>query len=121
MRVRIVRGTNPTLEFKVVNGSLSAGEDSFFTIRKDIEATGALKAEDGELQIHCADGGSFTDEFGNTFSISEDKARISLTREYTKTLQYPEYYLQFNLKMADGDLFTHKPFTMEVLFNTANL
>lgn len=121
MKVRIARGTNPTIEFRVKGCSLSTGEDSFVTIRKDVDSTGAIELDDAELQIACNDEGRDTDWYGNEFIIDGDCAKLSLTREYTKLLSYDMYSLQFNLKDSEGNLFTHKPINIEVLRNTAEM
>lgn len=129
MKVRIARGTNPTIRFSLEGLSLSAaytrGEGksatkdfSYATIRRDLESHETAIAED-ELQITMDDTGKVSDSYGNEFRIGGDFALLKLSRDYTLNMKYDQYVLQFNLIDTSGRLFTHKPINVEVLYDIA--
>lgn len=131
MKLKIVRGTNPVIKFKLQGTTLSAiyqrlekTDSSYVTIRKNLEY-GEHALEEDELQIAIketeegAETSSATDLLGNTFTVGKDFAMLTLSREYTLKMLYDQYVLQFNLIDDAGRLFTHKPINIVVLFDIA--
>lgn len=131
MKLKIVRGTNPVIKFKLQGTTLSAiyqrlekTDSSYVTIRKNLEY-GEHSLEEDELQIAIketeegAETSSATDLLGNTFTVGKDFAMLTLSREYTLKMLYDQYVLQFNLIDEAGRLFTHKPINIVVLFDIA--
>ena len=131
MKLKIVRGTNPVIKFKLQGTTLSAiyqrlekTDSSYVTIRKNLEY-GEHALEEDELQIAIketeegAETSSATDLLGNTFTVGKDFAMLTLSREYTLKMLYDQYVLQFNLIDEAGRLFTHKPINIVVLFDIA--
>lgn len=124
MKVRLARGTNPSLKFKVHGVGLTpvfdrdgSKDHSYATIRRRIEAREEKLSSD-ELQIKATDSKT-TDSYGNVLEIGDGFARLSLSREYTKSMVYDQYSLQFNLIDSQGRLFTHKPILIDVLYDIA--
>lgn len=119
MHLEIARGTNPSIGFNVNGLELIGDADSFVTLRRSLEDRElAVDSSIGEVQIALkADGSENTDADGNVFSVTGSIAKLSLSRASTQKMQNGVYFLQFNLKSKAGQLFTHKPETVEVLFN----
>ena len=138
MTIEMHRGTNPTISVAMSSdivlvptknetiNNLEVTRKSYVTIRKTMEKTGAV-TDDDELQIvidtsDVSEGvGTHKDSDGNEFKVEPDKASLYLSREYTKKLTNPVYFLQFNLIRENGDLFVVEPMpvTLHVLPNIA--
>lgn len=123
MKIKIARGTNPKISFKLKNCPLVADKDSYVTIRRNLQDREvAIDSTIGEVQIPFKDfeegeEKKVTDDYGNVFEITENTASISLSRISTQKMEYGIYFLQFNLKDNEGRLFTHKPYCIEVQIN----
>ncbi len=119
MVLKIARGTNPTIRFRLVDMELKRDSDSFVTLRRSLEDREVpVDTSIGELQMALkSDGSKNTDEDGCSFSVEGGSATLSLSRARTQKMENGVYFLQFTLKDLQGRMFTHKPDTVQVLFN----
>lgn len=119
MVLKIARGTNPTIRFRIEGMELKKDSDSFVTLRRSLEDREVpVDASIGEIQMVLkSDGSKAIDADGSSFSVEGDTATLALSRASTQKMENGVYFLQFTLKDSQGRMFTHKPDTVQILFN----